>query len=226
MRYLLLFTLLLAACATPEADAPAGDVVSTVDAEPTFEPLASDDLVRVVRATLPAGVTMGEQQRGNRVVYVLSDYEMDYIGESGEAVTAYQPGDVHAHPRERAAIVNTGETPARVVLFEELPDATPDLADDAGQTPFAVGDDSQATLLLSTPFAEVHRVRLAPGDVLPSRGYPGALYAETDFAAAEAGGSAEFTLAAGSAHTFAADDLPLANATSAPANLIVVEFKQ
>lgn len=155
--------------AATEAEAPAateapaeGPIEDIAAARPDVVSVAfENEYVRVLRFDLEPNEALPPHSGARRVVYALSDYEVDWM-EGGEDIgrRAWEAGAVHAHDAGVHAIENTGATTASFVVFERsdrpLP-STPAAGDDAGLP-------EGARALLSAADLEVLEITLEPGE--------------------------------------------------------------
>lgn len=73
---------------------------------------------RVMRITLPPGKSIPEHDGPNRLVYSLSQYEIQYTSETaGTVEREFNEGDFHWHTPGYHSIKNIGETDAEFIIF-------------------------------------------------------------------------------------------------------------
>ncbi len=82
------------------------------------EILLENEHVRVTAVQLPAGASIPEHAGINRVIYALSDYQIDYTSNrEGSGAKALRQGEAHWHEACRHSLTNTGETEARFLVI-------------------------------------------------------------------------------------------------------------
>lgn len=213
-----------------EVDAARGDGVE-VGAEAAIETsvLLENAQVRVTRVKVPVEGSMQPHDGQRRVVYALTDSEINWRPHGAVAERLLWPeASVHFHDAGRHGLANVGSTPARFLIFERL--AAPPLAvvlktaTDADMT----APDGGEVLAENTSF-RVLRVTLKPGQVqLPHAGQPLVVHMLSDAnVIVEAGGAAaqQRQWQAGKAYWLAAGLDGVRNTGKADASWLIVELK-
>lgn len=225
--------LLVAACGQDgEADpgeAPPAEVIEDVAAaHPDAVSVAfENEYVRVSRFDLPPGEALPAHEGRRRVVYALSDYEIEWTeGDAAPTTRSWSQGDVHVHDAVVHAIRNVGETPASFVVFERLDAALPASADGAPES-----DDLPAGVesLLAEADLEVLEVELAPGEAQEM--HPGgyrAIYSLGDYTLEWREGDevGERTWSAGGGHWHEPGPHAATNIGDTPARWLIVTFER
>ena len=238
MRFLLLFPLLLAlGCADSEAPTdtaadPALPAASEVPGDlagldsPSVETLVAGDPVHVHRVTLAPGASLAPHEGGARVVYALTDLNLQLTTDGEMEERTFAEGDVHEHGAGVHDVENLGTSEAQFVIFERvgpLPEASAE-SDTAIPTP---GEGATDEIIFEDDLAEVHRVTLQPGTQLPPhRGYARAIYSLSGYTVEFTGpdGTREQRFEAGEAHYHQPGDHTVENAGDDVAEFLVVEF--
>ena len=83
--------------------------------------LFQNEYVRVKRMDLDPGETLPEHSGRARIVYSLTDYDLEW-SENGKSANrkSWKQGDIHAHGFDSHAAKNVGKTKASFVIFERL----------------------------------------------------------------------------------------------------------
>jgi hypothetical protein len=103
------------------------DTETAVETDVSPETLFENDYISVYKIKLAPGALLPTHDGGNRLIYSLSDYSIDWT-EQGEAMgtKSWKAGDVHYHHAGSHAAKNNGTTPAEWLVFArkdaELPD--------------------------------------------------------------------------------------------------------
>lgn len=141
----------------PEPAAPIEDIAM---ARPSVTSvLFQNDYVRVLRFDLAPGEALPPHRGGRRVVYSLSDYELNWeADDESTGRRSWQAGDVHGHDTGVHSAQNSGETTASFLVFERLDGPLPVDAPDHTE-----GLPAGARRLFSGNDVEVLEVELAPG---------------------------------------------------------------
>lgn len=180
-----LFSLAVASCsqepdtqeAASKAEAPIADVVveHPEAANKAAAPIADiaakysdkgkvvfqNEHLRVLRFDLDPNDELPPHEGHRRVVYSLSDYELDWATDSeAPSHPSWNTGDIHGHDADIHALKNTGETTASFLVFERLDSPLPSapMHEEGSELP------TGAKTLLDNADFHVLEVELQPGD--------------------------------------------------------------
>jgi hypothetical protein len=145
--------------AMAEAAGPVEDIAAS---RPDVVDVAfQNEFVRVLRFDLPPDAALPPHQGRQRVIYALTDYEVEWMeGEEPATRRSWSAGEVHRHGPGVHAVRNVGGTTASFVVFERLDSPLPEPSDHrhADQVPTGV------RALLEDPALQVLEVELQPGE--------------------------------------------------------------
>lgn len=188
-----------------------------------------NEYVRVLRFDVAPGETVPMHAGDKRLIYSLDDYTITWR-EAGQAETvkSWKMGDVHVHEALEHGLTNTGDTPARFLVFERLDTALPQSV--AAQAPDIVeADTGHAGLLFENEDFRVAHVGLAPGEAQPlHEGGWRAVYSLTDYTISWQEGDQPVVSkqwAAGQAHWHEPGPHKAVNSGDTPAEWLVVTFR-
>ena len=184
-----------------------------------------NDHVRILRLVLEPAEELPLHEGRPRVIYSLSDYALDWQ-EGGEELgrREWREGDVHVHGEGVHSARNSGEAPARFIVFERLDSPLPSAPSEEHASQLPVG----ARALLEDDDFAVLEVELQPGEAQePHPGRWRAIYSLTDYTIEWREGDRVETRAwrAGDAHWHAPAAHSASNTGETPARWIVVGLK-
>lgn len=210
--------------AVPRLTALENEFTATVHETPTAV---------VHRIDLPAEETIGPHEGGDRVIYSLSSYTLQYEeGETEGTERSFAPGEVHFHAGGVHSVTNTGTETASYLVFERS-STEMEAVPPAGETLDAVSisEGARHEVMLENDQTVVHRVALDPGTSLPPHfGYPRIVYALSDytltFIDADTDTTTERSFSEGDLHDHGAGMHQVENTGDSPAEYLVVAFKR
>jgi quercetin dioxygenase-like cupin family protein len=146
--------------------------------EPTFEEEATDDIataapesvsvlldndwVRVLRIEVAAGSELPRHDAGDRVVYSLSDYTIEWAeGDEPAEDKSWAAGEAHWHAGGPHALRNVGPDAAEFLVVERKQAALPDVEIDPEAVP---SSPENSSTLLENESVTVAEVELEPGE--------------------------------------------------------------
>jgi quercetin dioxygenase-like cupin family protein len=185
-----------------------------------------NDYLRVMRFDLDPNEALPPHRGKRRVVYSLTDYELDWTEEgqpSGRR--SWTAGDVHAHSAGIHAVENTGDTTASFLVFERLDAPLPSASMHEDDAELPAG----ARSLLSNADFHVLEVALQPGDSQePHAGGWRAIYSLTDYSIEWREGDEveQKSWNAGDVHWHEPSQHAAGNTGTTPARWLVVGLKQ
>ena len=186
--------------------------------------LLENDHLSAVMFTLPPQSELPMHRGGDRVVYSLSDYKLQFRPEAGEPVVRdFRQGEAHWHTAGAHAIRNVGATNAEYLVVTRK-GANPT----AGVTSnLAELKPEQARVILENQDAKVIDVSLKPGEAQPMhKGAARLIYSMTplNLKFASAAGKSESAYSAGEVHYHPGGDHQVANVSKEPARYIIFEL--
>lgn len=221
---------LLFACRTEKKKGPDTDAETEMTTSEDPIVLLENDYVRVAQVTLAPGEGQAPHEGGTRLIYALSDYNIDWQ-QGGEDLgkKMWSRGDVHTHKPGSHAAVNTGDSKAEWVVFErktaELPTCE-GLSLDKDVS--AVGGEAVEVVYEDENF-RVIEVALNPGDALPMHdGVNRVIYALSDYTinyGTDATEALEKRFNKGTAHWHEGCQHAIENTGDSEARFLVVAFK-
>ena len=147
------------------------------------EVLLSNEYARVLLVNLKAGEKQPLHRGGNRTIYSLSDYTLQWTeGEEPATAKQWKAGEVHWHAAGVHRAENTGQADASYLVIERTDQALPecDLSDLNADVNQASPD--YAVQLFDNDFVRVTQVTLAPEEGTPEHaGINRVVYALTDY---------------------------------------------
>jgi len=145
--------------------------------------LGKTDYAEVVGVSLPAGKSLAPHQGGDRVIYSITSYKLDFDGPGGESETIHAPGNVYFRPAGEHSVENVSETTAKFVIFERLPSGVLPEVDHsiADDTPVPSTGATEEKLFSNELF-DVYRISIQPGGHLaPHEGWTRAVYSLDEY---------------------------------------------
>lgn len=133
--------------------------------QPADEKLVfQNDYVRAYEINLKPGQKLPPHEMGNRLVYSLTPYRLNYHWGDRVSEERRKPGDVHFHPAGVHFEENSGKQPARFLMIERTATPLPQLElqghDMAKASPF------NTKVLFDRDMAKVFEVTLPPKDAV------------------------------------------------------------
>jgi quercetin dioxygenase-like cupin family protein len=186
--------------------------------------LLENDHIVATLFTLPAQAELPMHRGGDRVVYSLSDYRLQFRTEDGEpALRDFRRGEVHWHPGEAHGIRNVGATRAEYLVV------TRKTGNPAGgvTSNLAELDPEQARVIFENENAKVIDISLKPGKTQPMhKGAARLVYSLTAMKVklVSGAGSSESAYSPGEVHYHPGGDHRVTNLSKEPVRYLVFEL--
>jgi quercetin dioxygenase-like cupin family protein len=180
----------VAGCGKVAEEAPTTAVPreeTTVDSTATSPRSASvaleNEWVRAQLITLEPGSELPRHEGGDRVVYSLADYTIEWAeGEEAPVETSWTKGQVHWHAGGPHAVRNTGSSVAEFLVVERRDAPLAAGSQTAGESEAVPSDPEHGRTLLENEAVRVAEMTLEPGQSTGRhRGGPRVVFALTDY---------------------------------------------
>lgn len=223
----LLIALVTLAVACGPAEKPAEvavqeDIVKTAPDRARL--LLENDHLAAALFTLPAQAELPMHRGGDRVVYSLSDYRLQFRPQDGEPVVRmFRQGEAHWHPAGAHAIRNIGATKAEyLVVTRKTANPTAGITSNLAEL-----KPEQARVVFENQDVKVIDVSLKPGETQPMHKGAGRLvYSLTPMQLkfVSGGQKSQSAYSAGEAHYHQGGDHQVANLSKEPAHYVIFEL--
>jgi quercetin dioxygenase-like cupin family protein len=186
--------------------------------------LLENEQIAATLVTLPAQSELPMHRGGDRVVYSVTDYKLQFRAQDGEPVVRnFRQGEAHWHPAGAHAIRNVGATKAEyLVVTRKSSNPTVGVTSNLAEL-----KPDQARVVFENQDAKVIEISLKAGEVQPMHKGAGRLiYSLTPLKIKFASGSetSEAAYSAGEAHYHLGGDHRVANLSKEPARYLVFEL--
>lgn len=144
--------------------------------------LFENDYVRVLNVTLEPGEAQPLHECGNRFIYALGDYTINYYQPHDTLEIPWNEGGVHWHERGMHAVENAGETVADYLVIERKEKNLPRVDESLHEMDPVIIETGFVTEVFENDHARVSRVDLPPGESIPDhQGTHRLIFAMSDF---------------------------------------------
>ncbi len=210
-------------------DTPVADIAA---AAPEHVSVAlENEWVRALRFSLEPGAQLPRHHGGDRVVYSLSDYTIEWAeGDEAPTEKAWTAGQAHWHAGGAHAVRNTGSSVAEFLVVERRGAELPAEAQGAGDFQEAPPSPEYGRTVLENDAVRVAELTLPPGE---STGRHGGgyrvIFALSDYTVRWTEGDAdpvEVSWSEGEAHSHESGDHEVENIGESPARFLVVTFSR
>jgi quercetin dioxygenase-like cupin family protein len=208
-------------------DTPVADIAS---AAPEHVSVALDnEWVRALRFSLEPGAQLPLHGGGDRVVYSLSDYTIEWAeGDEAPTEMTWTAGKAHWHAGRAHAVRNIGSSVAEFLVVERRGAELPAEALTASDTAAAPPSPEHGRIVLENDALRVIELTLPPGEST-GRHWGGhrVIFALSDYTVRWMEGDAdpvEMSWSEGEAHWHQSGDHEVENIGDSPARFLVVTF--
>ncbi len=124
-----------------------------------------NEWVRVMRIALDPGSALPLHEGGDRIVYALADYTIEWTeGDAGATEKAWTAGEAHWHEAGAHAVRNSGAGVAEYLVVERRGAALPAQEMTEGDAPTASVAADHAEILVENDAMRAARFELLPGE--------------------------------------------------------------
>jgi len=205
-------------------------VADIVSAAPEHVSVAfENEWVRALRITLEPGAQLPRHGGGDRVVYSLSDYTIEWSeGDESPMEMSWTAGQAHWHAGGPHAVRNTGTSVAEFLVVERRGAELPPEAQTTSETEAAPPSPEHGRIVLENDAVRVAELELPPGEST-GRHWGGSrvVFALSDDTTRWTEGDAdpvEMSWSEGQAHWHVSGDHEVENIGESPARFLVVTF--
>lgn len=209
------------------SEAPIADIASAARDQVSVE--LENEWVRALRIKLEPGAQLPRHFGGDRVVYSLSDYTIEWVeGDEAPTEKSWIEGEAHWHANGPHAVRNTGSSAAEFLVVERLDAELPAEAQTEGDPSEESSQPEHGRMLLENEAVRVAEVTLEPGESTGlHRGGVRVVYALSDYVIRWTEGDAdpvEVSWSEGQAHWHQPAEHAVENTGDLPARYLVVTF--
>jgi quercetin dioxygenase-like cupin family protein len=189
-----------------------------------------NEYAKVVEITLQPGEQQAEHEGGERLVYSLSDYTIDWL-EKGQnkSTQTWNKGDIHVHTAGVHSARNIGSSTAHWILFTRKTNLLPSCEEQSLETDVNLVSSSHANRLYDDERFRVTEVTLEPGEAIQMHdGINRIIYSLSDYTiyyTSNTEGTSENSFTKGDVHWHAGCRHALENSGNTVANYLVISYK-
>lgn len=144
--------------------------------------LFENEYVRVLNITLEPGDSQPLHKGGNRLIYALSNYTINYYQQEDTTEIMWNKGGVHWHEEGIHAVENVGETVADYLVIERKKAALPVTAHVIDEEIPTLAETGFSMEQFENVHARVCRITIPAGEVIPEHyGPPRLIYSLSDY---------------------------------------------
>lgn len=148
--------------AAAPADQPVADIAAAAPEKVSV--VLDNEWARVMRITLEPGSELPRHVGGDRVVYSLSDYTIEWTeGDGPPTAASWTAGQAHWHTGGPHAVRNTGANVAEILVVERTGVELPAEGQVAGGSEAAPSPPEHSRVLLENEAVRVAEIALEPG---------------------------------------------------------------
>ncbi len=192
--------------------------------------LFENDYVRVLNVTLEQGEAQPLHQCGNRIIYALNDYTINYYQPEDTTEISWNKGGIHWHERGYHAVENIGETLVDYLLIERTETELPAAAPVVHEADPALPETGEVIDLFENNHARIARIILPAGYSMHDiDGFHRLVYSLSNYQiryTSEAKGTIESEFNEGDFHWHSAGIYSIENIGDTDAEFIVFGFLQ
>lgn len=126
-----------------------------------------NEYVRVFNSTLEPGEVQPFHRGGNRLIYALSNYTIDYYQQEDTTEITWNKGGLHWHEEGIHAVENVGQTVADYLVIERKKATLPDTEHDIDERTPILAETGFTIEQFENDYARVCRVTIPSGELMP-----------------------------------------------------------
>lgn len=189
-----------------------------------------NEYAKVVEITLQPGEQQAEHEGGERLVYSLSDYTIDWLEEGEDQTTqSWNEGDVHVHTAGVHSARNSGSSTAHWIIFTRKTNLLPSCEEQSLETDVNLMSSSHANMIYDDDRFRVTEVNLEPGEAIQMHdGINRMIYSLSDYTiyyTSNTEGTSENSFQKGDVHWHGGCRHALENSGDTVAHYLVVAYK-
>ena len=153
-----------------------------VSQEGTKEMIFENDYAKVIKVTLEPNESLAPHDGEERLIYSLSDYNINWTEEGNSGIKTWKKGDVHFHSTGEHAAKNKGSATAEWLVFIKKDAELPDCAENTLDKDVNSVSADFAKKTFDNDIFKVTEVTLSVGESIPMHsGVNRMIYSLTDY---------------------------------------------